>query len=513
MPMTSKDAPAASGDADQSAVRRDHISRAVAQMSRPLAVFDAGQRLVFVNRAAIELLRLPEHITRPGTTMRDYARHGETRGAYGSSDFEHEFERRLRTPRLRMEYTTPEGTTIQLERDQLEQGGYAVLYTDVTEQRRAEAALQRSEARYRTIVEDQGELILRCDGEGLITFVNMACCQFHGLPRMRMLGRRVTDLVYEEDRDGVAPFFAPRRDDEERAREIEHRAWRHDGELRWLRRRDRVIQNRPGEILEFQSVINDVTDIRAAEAQISQFSALAILGQVSAGVTHELNQPLNAASMGVQNVLMRMGEDNSRSGMEIRSRIEKVLEQIERMGAIVNHLRTFIQPTSRGGVSADLRGIIEFSIDMVRHHLVVDEIDISVSAPDACAPVPGDKIQLEIILTNLLTNAHASILRRRRAEGGDASSERGRIAISVSSGDSAVEMRIADNGAGIPKEALDRIFDPFFTTQEVGGGMGLGLSLAYRIVTGLGGTISAANLARGAEFTVVIPTTSKENPA
>ncbi|MPY70855.1 MAG: PAS domain S-box protein [Alphaproteobacteria bacterium] len=477
-------------------------------MSRAVAVFDGDLRLIFINQAAIDLLELPEELAEYGTLMKPFLFHQAKHGAFDVNDFEEEYRRRVGTPRLQTEFTRNDGTTVRVQRDPLDNGGFVVLYTDVTEQRRAEAALQRSELRYRSIVEDQAEQILRCSPDGIITFVNAACCQFQGTGRVDLIGLPAANLVHDEDRDHVAAFFF-RGTHRHPTREIEHRAWRGDGELRWLHRRDRAILNNEGEVVEFQSVARDVTDIRNAESQVRQASALAILGQMSAGVTHELNQPLNAASMGVQNLLMQMEESSDPVVTARRDKLEKVLGRLRRMGEIVNHLRSFIQSNAHGHACADLAGIIETSVDLVRHQLTIDDIDVRIAAPSSLSPVLGDKVQLEIVFTNLLSNAHAAILRQRRKQAG-AAPPRGAVDIVVDQRSDAVEIRVTDNGGGIPPDVIDRIFDPFFTTQEIGRGMGLGLSLVYRIVTGLKGSIIATNAAEGAVFTLMLPIAEEE---
>src|SRR5256885_2528407 len=236
-------------------------------------------------------------------------------------------------------------------------------------------------------------------------------------------------------------------------------------------------------------------ELREKQEQLVQAGKLATLGELTTGVAHELNNPLNNTALFVGNAidLIELGAtDNGRAVRELRH----AMQQVHKATEIISHLRTFgrAAPASREPIS--LRRVIEQALSLVREQLRLREIEVTVDLGAEEAVVVGNAIQLEQVFVNLLTNA-------RDAVAGSACKA---IRISGVVGSAAVEVAFADTGHGIPPGLERRIFDPFFTTKDVGKGTGLGLSITYGIVKEHGGTISVVSPpGEGATFLIRLP--------
>jgi C4-dicarboxylate-specific signal transduction histidine kinase len=226
-----------------------------------------------------------------------------------------------------------------------------------------------------------------------------------------------------------------------------------------------------------------------------QAGKLATLGELTTGVAHELNNPLNNIGLFVGNVIdhLRLGEvDNERMLRDL----EKVVEQVKKATEIITHLRTFGRAAPVTLEPVSMNDIIERSLSLVQEQLRLRLIDVEVERCSEAPVVLANAIQLEQVFINLLTNARDAL----------AESKRKVIRIECSLEDDAVVVVFRDTGPGIPESFEQRIFDPFFTTKEVGTGTGLGLSITYGIIKDHGGTISVTSRpGEGACFHIELP--------
>ncbi len=239
-------------------------------------------------------------------------------------------------------------------------------------------------------------------------------------------------------------------------------------------------------------------ELRDKQDQLVQAAKLATLGELTTGVAHELNNPLNNTALFVGNAidLIELGAAEKR---QIVRELRQAVQQIRKATDIISHLRTFgrAAPAIREPIS--LRQVIERALSLIREQLRLREVAIAVDLGAADPVVVGNPIQLEQVFINLLTNARDAV----------AESPRKTIRISASLGPTTVEIAVADTGHGIPPGLEARIFDPFFTTKEVGKGTGLGLSITYGIIKDHGGTIMVRSQpGEGAMFLIQLPLAS-----
>jgi C4-dicarboxylate-specific signal transduction histidine kinase len=241
-------------------------------------------------------------------------------------------------------------------------------------------------------------------------------------------------------------------------------------------------------------------ELRDKQEQLVQAGKLATLGELTTGVAHELNNPLNNIGLFIGNAT-----DQLRLGLldpkRLEHELEKALEQVRKATAIISHLRTFGRAAPVSVERVDVDEVIERSLSLMQEQLRLRGIEIEL---DLCVDeliVLGNAIQLEQVFINLLTNARDAL---------EASPQK-TIRIATESDGEEIRIEFADTGSGIAPEVEQRIFDPFFTTKEVGTGTGLGLSITYSIVKEHGGEITVSSEpGGGARFLVALPVSGEE---
>lgn len=231
-------------------------------------------------------------------------------------------------------------------------------------------------------------------------------------------------------------------------------------------------------------------DLEQAELSLVQSQKLAALGEMSAAVSHELNQPLAAMKTylaGAKLLLQR------RRPEEAMSSFQRIDDLIERMGAITRQLKSYARKGGDSFTPVDLRDAVAGAMTMMEPQMRQMKVDISQVTPAHPVMVLGDMVRLEQVIINLLRNA----LDAMKAQ------EARQIEILLAEGDEAV-LSVRDNGAGI--EDLDQLFEPFYTTKKPGEGVGLGLAISSGIVTDFGGRLRARNgETGGAVFEIRLP--------
>jgi C4-dicarboxylate-specific signal transduction histidine kinase len=238
------------------------------------------------------------------------------------------------------------------------------------------------------------------------------------------------------------------------------------------------------------------TQLREKQEQLVQAGKLATLGELTTGVAHELNNPLNNIQLLLGNILDMLGADAPEEA-KLRQEIEKALTQVGKATQIISHLRTFGRVALVSHDNVEINEVVRRSLLLLQEQLRLRDISVVVDLAEEPLQVVGNAIQLEQVFLNLLANAR------------DAASGRPErwIRLSSSADPESVSVTVQDSGEGIATGHESRIFDPFFTTKEVGEGTGLGLSITYGIVQEHGGEIRVQSRPEqgGALFTVTLP--------
>jgi two-component system NtrC family sensor kinase len=238
--------------------------------------------------------------------------------------------------------------------------------------------------------------------------------------------------------------------------------------------------------------------LKAAHQKLLQSDRLASLGQLSASVAHEINNPVSGVlnlSMLMQRMLKEDGIPPNRLD-EFRKYLGQVVNETARVGRIVSDLLSFSRRSKPQRAPADLNRIVRATLSVAQHKLKLSNIAVQTDLREDLPAVPCDQSQIQQVVLNLLLNA---------AEATQQKAER-RVAVRTSLEGGSVALIISDNGEGIPPENLAKIFNPFFTTKSEGKGVGLGLAVSYGIIEAHGGEIEVkSEVGNGTTFTVTLP--------
>jgi len=230
-------------------------------------------------------------------------------------------------------------------------------------------------------------------------------------------------------------------------------------------------------------------NLRQAQTDLVQAGKLAALGQMSAALSHEINQPLGAARTYADNALVLMDRDRL---PEARHNLTRILSLIDKMSAISGHLRSFARAPHQKLRDVSVAEVIEAACEITKARLRAAKVKLVVDmAPDVPCVI-GGPVRLQQVLVNLLTNAADAV------EG----MEDRRVEVVVRKTAAGVRISVRDYGGGVAPGLPERIFDPFFSTKGVGKGLGLGLSISYNIIRDFGGNLHLGMVDPGAEFII-----------
>ena len=239
-----------------------------------------------------------------------------------------------------------------------------------------------------------------------------------------------------------------------------------------------------------------VETLKQTQADLVQAGKLAALGQMSSGISHELNQPLAAMKHRIH--LLQEGYDKG-SDEKVRRQIERLDGLTDRMAATITHLKRFARRSTYRSDSLELGALIRESALLLKGRIDAPGIEFEVSEFVEQAKVQGDQILIEQVLVNLLSNALDAI--------SSTDDETGRISLKGTSENGQFSLHVTDTGVGLGDMDPSTAFDPFVTSKEVGEGLGLGLSISYNIVKGMGGDLKlASNPTGGTQAILTLPT-------
>ncbi|HVA58865.1 MAG: ATP-binding protein [Gemmatimonadaceae bacterium] len=347
--------------------------------------------------------------------------------------------------------------------------------------------LRRAEWRFRTLFRSAPDAVFTVLGSGRIREANDAAARIIGVDAVRMVGRRLNELVAEQDRapldEALAATF------QGRPARLEITFGRTAGEPAHLvsLAASLLPEADPPSVLV---VARDVTAERDMRMRLMQTDRLAAVGELVAGVAHELNNPLSSISAYAQLLLRDPQVDGA-----VREQVEVIRAETLRASAVVKDLLAFARRSEPRHEPLDLNLVVARTLRMRADRVSSHHVAVQQSLDEGLPAVIGDARQLQQVCLNLITNATQAM-----------APEGGTLTVATRSTGGEVVLEVSDTGAGIPDDVRSRVFEPFFTTKKEGEGTGLGLSVSYGIVTEHKGRIELADSSpRGTTFRVSLP--------
>jgi PAS domain S-box-containing protein len=370
---------------------------------------------------------------------------------------------------------------------------------DITDRKRAAEALLHSETQAGAILEAVSEGIVIIDQRGTIVSVNRRAEDMFGYPREGLLDRPLEMLLPERLRSGHsehrASYFQDPRS-RPMGQGLDLLACRSDGTEFPVEISLSYVETENG--LRGLAFVTDITQRQSMERATRQAERLAALGRLSAGIAHELNNPIGIISSRIE--IMLLDAEAQPLPPEVMEDLKVLHRNAQRVARIAQGLLSFARQSSGERAPVDLNHLVEETLSLIEKQFVASGITIERGLAPVLPPVLGDSNALQQVVLNLLTNAR------------DALESGGAIAVetkAVPGRPGGARLTVRDTGTGIPPEILPRIFDPFFTTKS--DGTGLGLSISYGIVRDHQGTVDVQSRpGQGTTFVLTFPAIAED---
>ena len=394
---------------------------------------------------------------------------------------------------------------LQLLKDDLEQRVAA----RTTELSRSNKQLLKSEARYRTLVECQTDFVVRWVPEATFTFVNEAFCKRVGQTCDELIGTSFLPLLHQEDGPVFQEVIA-KLDYDSPFASFRNRILLPDGSLCWTHWTNQMLFDEEGQFLEFQSVGRDITELKKAadtirekEAHLAHMSRLSTMGELVAGLAHEIHQPLHAAKTFSEAARrnLEMGlEDPATCPAKIETAIDctkEISNAITRTAKIIRQLREFTHFRPAKLDKLDINQVVREASELIAYETRKAQVNLIFDLTSGIPIIQGDPVQLQQVCVNLLMNAYEAMT--------ETPVEKRQISIRSQFDSRHVRLAIHDVGCGITEDNRENLFDAFFSTKEQR--MGMGLSLCKSIAESHGGRVlgESNNEGEGMTFVLELP--------
>jgi PAS domain S-box-containing protein len=375
---------------------------------------------------------------------------------------------------------------------------------DVTERREAAEELRRSEVRFRLLVEGIADYaIFMLDPEGFVTSWNSGAERIKGYQAQEIIGQHFSRFYGDDDLRQGKPAMALRKAAIEGRFEEDGWRLRKDGSRFRSNAILTALHDQRGELIGFAKITRDLTEsrraeeaVQAAQAELARVVRATSLGELTASIAHEINQPL-AAIVNNANASRRLLTTPEPDLEEVRQAVNDIAEAGTRAGEVISRVRALLKKTTPERNPLNINQVVHETLALIpgvveKQHVLV-EMDLLPAPP----PVLGDRVQLQQVLLNLIMNGieamHSSLDRPRV------------LMIRSDASEAQLEVAVQDSGPGIDPQQVPHIFDTFFSTKA--NGMGMGLSISRSIIEAHRGRLWASfdPAVNGATFHFSLP--------
>lgn len=509
--------------------RNEWTIDALDYLDQGMTVFDHELRLVACNKRMLELLELPESLAKTNQHLSEFFRYNAERGEYGEGDIDALVAERVTLAKNFQPHVfdriRPDGTIIEVRGNPIKNGGFVTTYTDVTDQRHAEArlenrvvkrteeyrqeteahlktanALHESELWIRQIADAVPALIAYIDKDNHYQFANNVHKSWFGLDRKQLIGSSIYDLVEAKNRPQFERDIAIVLQGTEASSEyIIRRKGRStmDVSISFIPHFDD-----DKNLLGYFFLGQDLTEHKQTQRELVESQKMQALGRLTGGIAHDFNNLLTII-LGNLNFI----EDDSLDTAEMREVIQHCQQAAKRGGELIQRLLTFSRRQALKPKPTNINMMVEDFSQLLQRTLG-ETIQVRQNLGTALPLALIDKNQLETCLLNLALNARDSM-----PKGGKLSihtqryfkPEQHQNFTDLPSGDYLM-LSVKDEGDGMSEETINRAFEPFYTTKPSGVGTGLGLSMVYGFIKQSGGGIDIkSTLGSGTTIRLIFP--------
>lgn len=363
---------------------------------------------------------------------------------------------------------------------------YQMIFRDLTEQRKLEKKIRESKRNLEAIFDGIVDQLSLQNPQYDILRVNKAVVEHYQVTYQELIGRKCYEAYYQKSTPCEKCPISVTFETKQPASSVIKSS---NGDIT-RRIFSYPILDEKKNLLSVIEYVKDITEEQRLQEQLIQSEKLAGIGVLASGVTHEINNPLSGI-IGMAEIALE--EDNLSKNKEY---LKDILNCAQRIGDIVKGLKSYSRAAKKEDQSSiDLNEVLEESLKMVRFAMKPQSVEV-VKEFQPVEKIEANRGEIQQVFTNLITNAFQAM-----------DGNGGKLVLSTRPFKDLVEVKVIDQGIGIPPQHLSKIFDPFFTTKKLGEGTGLGLNIVYRIVTKYEGTIGVESREQvGTTFTLKFPT-------
>lgn len=381
----------------------------------------------------------------------------------------------------------------QLKNEKNNYTGYSIIHHDLTEKIQMQREISSQGQYWSSVVDHSVDAIIGIDLNDTIVSWNKGAENIFGYSKDEIVGKNFDILLPPEaKKSGELQKINAELNKTGFVRNYEAERISKSGKRISTLLTRSLIRNRDHEIIGSSAMLRDITEYKKLKMQMSHSEKLSVVGQLAAGIAHEVGNPLTSISSLIQ-VLVRSTKDE-----DLKKNLSLIKKQTDRISRLIHELVTFSQPSDFNICPANINDLVTEAVTIIKYdkHARNSTLVVKLDNDLPITEVPKD--QLQQVFINILLNALEAL-----------PDQDGKVSVNTGTKNGSIQVIVKDNGRGIPESIIGRIFDPFFTTKGVGKGTGLGLWVSYGIIENLRGKILVESKEKsGSTFTVEIPITT-----